>query len=295
MRARLAWMASAWLLCCASLVAAQSRAMAASQASADMVEESPLGWATDAVRNEEKVIESADQVPLRYRQRRVGAKGDTTREVIESRDGNVARTVERDGRPLNEEEDAAEQARLKDVLSSPDDFLKHHRKDKDIRDSVIKLVGLMPEAMLYSFAPGQPQTTSDDGKQVVVDFKPNPTFHPPTMYAEALTGLEGRVWIDERSHYLTRIEARVLHPVNMGFGILAKIYPGGTLALEQKNVDGTHWVFTHIEEHLTARLLLVKNYPEDTVIRSWDFRTTPMLFSLQDGIRALLAMQVRLQ
>src|ERR1700734_387250 len=128
--------------------------------------------------------------------------------------------------------------------------------------------------------------------EVVLDFHPNPDFHPPTMFAECLTGLEGRVWIDPRTRTLTRIEARVLRPVNMGFGILAKIYPGGTLALDQVNVGEDHWVYSHLDEHVTARVLMVKNYPENTVITSWDFRPMPSLLSYQDGIRTLLSMPV---
>jgi hypothetical protein len=251
----------------------------------------PLSWAQDAIRNEIKVIESSDKVPLRYRQRRVGAKGDLTREIIASRDGNVGRLVERDGQPITAAEDADERERLNDLISSPDDFYRHHRKDLETRESVIKVVGLMPEAMLYSYAPGQPQLKGSQG-EVVLDFHPNPSFHPPTMFAECLTGLEGRVWIDPRTRTLSRIEARVLRPVNMGFGILAKIYPGGTLALDQVNVGDDHWVYSHLDEHVTARVLMVKNYPENTVITSWDFRPMPSLLSYQDGIRMLLAMPV---
>lgn len=252
----------------------------------------PQSWAEDAVRNEIKVIEASDKRPLRYRQRKVGAKGDVTREVMVSRDGNVARLVEKDGQPISAAEDADERARLTDEIASPNDFLKHRRRDIEMRDSVIKVVGLMPQAMLYSFAPGQPQLKGSEEKLVVVDFHPNPTFHPPTMLAECLTGIEGRVWIDPRTHYLTRIEARVLRPVNMGFGILAKIFPGGTLALDQVNLGGDAWVYSHVDEHLMARVLLVKNYPEDNVISSWDFHTLPSLLSYQDSIRALLAMPV---
>ena len=248
-------------------------------------------WADDAVKNEIKVIEAADKVPLRYRQRKVGPKGDTTREVLVSRDGNVARLVEKDGQPLTAEEDADERARLNDALASPDEFAKHHRRDTEMRDSVVKVVEMMPQAMLYSFAPGQPQLKGSEGL-VVLDFKPNPEFHPPTMLADCLTGLEGRVWIDPRTHYLQRIEARVLRPVNMGFGILAKIFPGGTLALDQVNLGGEHWVYSHLDEHLTARVLMVKNYPENNVITSWDFHPMPSLLSYQDGIRTLLAMPV---
>lgn len=291
----LAWIAGACLLGASVTTLAQTAACAPAgqaQVSAEPHLETPQAWAADAVRNELKVIGSANQVPLRYRQRKMGAKGDTTREVIESRDGNVARLVERNGQPISAKEDAAERARLQDAMASPDEFLRHRRRDSEVRDSVIKMVGLMPQAMLYSFAPGQPQVKDAEDGQVVLDFHPNPVFHPPTMFAEALTGLEGRVWIDARSHYVTRIEARVLHPVNMGFGLLAKIYPGGTLELEQTRLDGDHWVFSQVNEHLTARLLLVKSYPENTVIHSWNFQTMPSLLSYQDSIRELLTMQI---
>jgi hypothetical protein len=298
-KGRAVWTAAVCLLMSVGLAGAQGPAKAAMPAAqtqtdapaASLPTGTPQAWAEDAVRNEIKVIQASDKVPLRYRQRKVGVKGDTTREVLVSRDGNVARLIEKDGQPLTPEEDADERARLTDEMGSPDEFMKHHRRDQEMRDSVVKVVGLMPQAMLYSFAPGQPQLKGSEGL-VVLDFHPNPDFHPPTMFAECLTGLEGRVWIDPQTHYLTRIEARVLKPVNMGFGILAKIFPGGTLALDQVNLGGEQWVYSHLDEHLTARVLMVKNYPEDNVITSWDFHAMPALLSFEDSIRTLLAMPV---
>jgi len=294
LRIRVAWATGVCLLASVGAASAQTPAqeqIPTMMSATELPAGTPQSWAQDVIRNEIKVIESSDKVPLRYRQRRVGSKGDMTREIIASRDGNVGRLVERDGQPITAAEDADERERLNDLLSSPDDFYRHHRKDLETRDSVIKVVGLMPEAMLYSYALGQPQLKGSQG-EVVLDFHPNPNFHPPTMFAECLTGLEGRVWIDPRTRTLTRIEARVLRPVNMGFGILAKIYPGGTLSLDQTNVGEDHWVYSHLDEHVTARVLMVKNYPENTVITSWDFRPMPSLLSYQDGIRTLLAMPV---
>lgn len=291
LRRRVACATVVWLLASVGVARAQTPAVAVAETPTGTAQ----GWAEDAIRNEIKVIEAADKVPMRYRQRKVGVKGDTTREVLVSRDGNVARLVERDGQPITAEEDAEERARLTDEMSSPEDFMKHRRRDAEMRDSVIKVVGLMPQAMLYSYAPGQPQAGISGGgseRLVVVDFRPNPSFHPPTMLAECLTGLEGRVWIDPQTHYLKRVEARVLRPVNMGFGILAKIFPGGTLALDQMNLGGEQWVYSHLDEHLTARVLMVKNYPEDNVITSWDFRALPSGVSFQEGIRELLGMAV---
>jgi hypothetical protein len=249
-------------------------------------------WAETATLNEMKVIMKEGEVPLRYRQRKVDAKGDTTREVIESKEGNVARLVERNGQPLTAEEDTAEKERLSEDITSPNDFLRHHRRDDANRDEVMQLVRLMPQAMIYDYAPGQPQTSRNEGRQVVLDFHPNPTFRPPTMYAEMLTGLEGRVWIDARSRCIVRIEAHVLRTVNFGFGILAKIYPGGTVALEQTRAVGDRWVYSHLDEHLTARVLLVKTMPQNTSETSWDFRAMQSPLPYQDAIRMLLAMPV---
>jgi hypothetical protein len=295
LRGHVAWATGLWLLAGMGAGGLQLRAQTptpAAQVGAELPAGTAQSWAEDAIHNEMKVLESADKVPRQYRQRKVGAKGDMTREVMVSRDGNVARLIERDGQPLTAAEDADERARLTDDIASPDEFQRHHRRDAEMRDSVIKVVGLMPEAMLYSYAPGQPQIKGEEANLVVLDFHPNPDFHPPTMFAECLMGLEGRVWIDPQTHYLKRIEARVLRPVNMGFGILAKIYPGGTLALDQTNLGGEQWVYAHLDEHLTARVLMVKNLPEELVITSWDFHAMPSLLSYQDAIRVLLAMPV---
>jgi hypothetical protein len=146
-------------------------------------EGTPNSWADAAIANELKVIDRQGQVPLRFRQRKVDAKGDTTREVIESKDGNVARMVERDGQPLTAAEDAAERDRLAGDIASPDDFLRHHKREDANRDDVLQLVRMMPKAMIYSYAPGQPQSKAQEGQEVVLDFHPNPEFRPPTMYA----------------------------------------------------------------------------------------------------------------
>ena len=186
-RNQLIWMASLCLLPGARMAPAQQTAIVRSgpaQTDSQLPVGIPLAWAEDAVRNELKVIEAADTVPLRYRERKVSAKGDTTREIIESKDGNVARLVERNGQPISADEDAAERARLMEDINSPDDFLKHHRKDAEVRNAAMKLVEMMPQAMIYTYTPGQPQPKDAAGLQVVLDFHPNPSFHPPTMFSD---------------------------------------------------------------------------------------------------------------
>jgi hypothetical protein len=265
-----------------------------STANESVPEGTPRSWAEAAINNEVAIVESEGRIPIRYRQRKVDAKGDTTREIVETRDGTVARLIERNGQPLTAADDAGERDRLNAEIADPDAFYKHHKRDKATRADVKELIKLLPQAMLYNYAPGQPQRPGAAGPQVVLDFHPDPNFHPPTMAADLLTGIEGRVWIDAQSHCMVRVEAHVLHAVNFGFGVVAKIFPGGSVEFEQTRATGERWAYSHMEEHLTARILLVKTMPENTTMTSYDFRPMPTLMPYQDAVRMLLAMPVPL-
>ncbi|MGC9197502.1 MAG: hypothetical protein ACP5E5_01025 [Acidobacteriaceae bacterium] len=252
----------------------------------------PLSWAQQAAHNETILLAPANRLPLQFEQTKVNDKGYVTKEVIVSRQGNVTRLIQSNGKPITAAQNAAEISRLQQELADPSKFLWHRSKDDKLRSQILHLVVLMPQAMLFSYAPGQPQPNNASGPQIVLDFRPNPSFHPPTMVTNALLGLEGRVWIDARTHYLTRIQGHILQPVDMGFGLVARIYPGGTLELEQTDLGHDHWVFSHMEYHLTMRLFLLKNSAQNVTITSWDFHSLPAMPSYQDGIRNLLATHV---
>ena len=255
----------------------------------------PTVWATAAARNEVQILQQQGSYSVRYRERKIDSKGDTTREIIETKQGGVARLVERDGKPITAADDAAERARLQDALAHPDEFIRHHHRDDGMRNNIIEVIQLMPKAMINTYTPGQPQPPGATSRQVVLDFTPDPKFHPPTMFSEVLTGFQGRVWIDESTQTMTRIEGKVLHPVNFGFGIVARIYPGGTIDFEQKDAGSNHWVYSNVNEHLMVRALMVKTMPENVQMTSSKIEILPSLVTYQDAIHTLLAEQIPLR
>lgn len=280
-----------------SLFALMSRLCLGQQAmvSDSSQERPPVSWAQAAARNQAAIVQDHATASLRLRQRKVDAKGDTTREIIESKQGGVARLVERDGKPITAAEDAAERNRLQAALASPDEFLRHHRRDKESRQYALDLIQQMPAAMIYSYAPDQPQPSGATSRQIVLDFHPDPKYHPPAMVDDLLTGLAGRLWIDAASERLTRAECRVVRPVNIGWGMVGRIYPGGTLEFGQTDAGGGRWVYSHLEEHVTVRELMVKTVPFNVVMSSSDFSVLPSLLSYQDAIRVLLAEKIPLR
>ena len=256
--------------------------------SANLLAEPPRSWVVDAAKNELVALHHSNSY-LRYRMHVIDVKGDQVRDVIESKDGTVARLILKDGRPLTEDEDKAERQRLNDMIASPSAYLKHVKDDGEGRKLADQLIRLMPDAMIYSYAPGQPQTGSKDGSpEVVLDYKPNPKFSPPSTPAQALTGLEGRVWIDAKSRQVVRMEGTIFRAVNFGWGMLAHIYPGGHVVLEQANVGGNRWIFTRFKEDLSVRALMVKTIHVHANVEAGSFQTLPGPIGYQDAVRMLL-------
>jgi hypothetical protein len=248
----------------------------------------PRNWAVDAANKQLEALHSQGPY-LRYRIHIVDAKGDRVRDIIESRDGTVARLILLSGKPLTAEQDAAERDRLNDMLADPEAFAKHAKGDTTGKKIADQLIRIMPDAMLYTYTPGQPQTGLNPGiTEVVIDYEPNPKFHPPTTPAEALTGLKGRAWVDPKSKMVVRLDGTIFRGVNLGWGMIAHIYPGGTLSLEQADAGNGRWTFTRFIEHISVRALMIKPLNINTQVEATGFQPIQPM-SYQDAVRLLLS------
>jgi hypothetical protein len=264
--------------------------------SADTTRDSPVAsllsvqarsYVVDAAANELLALHHRGSY-LRYRMETINEKGAQVRDVIESKDGTVARLILKDGKPLTPEQDKGERQRLNDMIASPAAYAKHVKNTQSEKKMADTLVPLMPDAMINTYTPGQPQSGRNGGAlEIVLDYKPNPKFVPPNTEAQALTGLEGRVWIDAKTHNVVRMEGTIARGVNFGWGMLAHIYPGGKLVMNQTNAGGNRWIFTDFSMELSVRALMVKRLDIRSSAKASDFQTLgPM--SYQDAIHLLL-------
>ena len=248
----------------------------------------PRDWAVVASENEIRAI-THDTSLLRYQVRTVDQKGERVREVLECTGGSVARLRERDGKPLTPDEDAAERDRLQQLLNAPGDFAHHAHSDATDKKLAADLVRLMPDAMLYSPAANEASAHAPNGAPLIVlDFAPNPAWSPPTLTSEALTGLRGRMWIDEQTGYVVRMEGEIFRPVNFGYGMVAHVYPGGRLSLSQVPVGADRWIYSHFEEHIRVRALLFKTLDINTSVESSHYDPVPGPLTWQQAIQLLL-------
>jgi len=192
---------------------------------------------------------------VRYLIHRTDQRHDTTKEIIETVDGDVARLVEVDGKPLSAEADRAELDRLDTLATHPEMQEHRHKSEQKDAERVDRLLALLPDAFLYQFDGTVPCTA---GQCYRLSFTPNPHFTPPNLEANLLRGVAGEVWIDPTQERLTRLEGHFTADVDFGFGILGKVNKGGTVLLEQTDIGGHDWELTRLTLHVTGKALMVK-------------------------------------
>lgn len=231
---------------------------------------------------------SANEAAVRYKLRKADEKGITTKEIVETKDGEVARLVARNDKPLTPEEQQKEAARLKELLDHPELQEHRRRREKEDADRAIKMVRLLPDAFLYQFV-GMARTPN--GPAYRLSFVPNPKFAPPDREAEVYHGMAGELWIDKSQERLTKMDAHLISDVDFGWGILGRLYKGGTIMVEQADVGHHHWEATHMKLRLTGKALMVKSLNFTTTEDSTDFQPVPKNIPYQDAIRLLQGSQ----
>lgn len=222
---------------------------------------------------------------FRYRSFEQDAKGSTVRLVIETRDGSVARLVEKGGRPLSAADDATEVGRLKNLLANPDIQKQRQKRAHENDNREDELVRMLPDAFLYK---DEGIVQGPSGPCYRLTFKPNPNFVPPDREGEVFHGMVGELWIDQSQLRIAKIDAHLVADVNFGWGVLGKLYRGGSILEQNADVGDRHWESTALRLRLTGKILMVKSVDFSTNATYTDFHPVPSDTSYRQAVEMLL-------
>jgi hypothetical protein len=254
-------------------------AQAASPAATD-----PAALVRRASQNE--LRSTAPPYPVRYKLRKQDEKGVTTKEIVETKDGDVARLIAKDDKPLSSVDNQAELDRLNNLLAHPEIQEHRHKREQEDSGRENEMTQMLPDAFLYTYLGTTP---GPNGPAYRLGFKPNPGFKPPDREGEVYHGMEGELWIDQAQERIVKLDAHLIADVNFGWGILGKLYKGGSLTLEQQDVGHRHWEPTLLKLNLTGIALMVKPLSFQTTENSSDFQPVPLNMGYQDAVHLLLA------
>jgi hypothetical protein len=222
--------------------------------------------------------------PLEYMLRKSDERHDTTKLIIETKDGDVARLVAVNGKPISADVDKAELDRLDNLVAHPELQERRRKSEQKDTDRITHLLGLLPDAFLYRIEGSIPCSA---GECYRLSFTPNPHFDPPDMEANIFRGIAGEVWIDKTQERLTRLDAHFISAVDFGFGILGKVNKGGTALLEQKDIGGHDWELTSLKIHVDGKALLVKSFSVQSDQEASHFSPVAPGLGYRDAIQLL--------
>ena len=218
--------------------------------------------------------------------RKKNQKGDTTKLIVETKDGDVARLVQKDGKPLSAEDDQAEIDRLNRVLAHPEEQARRHKREQEDAQHSNVVVGNLGAAFDFTYAG---EGSGPTGTVIKLNFTPKPSYSPPHIEDGVLKGMAGQLWIDQRQKRIVRLDAHLISDVNFGWGILGKLYKGGTILVEQNDQVPGHWEPTLLKLDLHGKEVMMISLNESDNEQSWGFQRSDPNWSYQDAIHWLLS------
>ncbi len=221
--------------------------------------------------------------PMRYRLRKSSPRLTTTKEMIETRDGNVALLVALNDAALNAGDAQKEQARLDALLADPGK--QRHRKQSEDADTARAMMVLraLPKAFLYQDA-GPMEAASGTVERYT--FKPNPNFNPPNLETMALTEMNGEIWVDPVHQRVVHLYGSLEDDVDFGWGMLGRLYKGGWISIDQSDVGGGVWRIVRFQMKMSGRVLFkVRDF--DTTEEETQFAPVPGNLDYRAGIQML--------
>lgn len=202
----------------------------------------------------------------------------TVKQVIETQDGSIARILSINGKPLDAQQKAKEDARLQRLIDDPSALAAKQKSQKEDDRRTRMMLKSLPDAFIYQYA-GTVETP--EGTAENLTFKPNPNWDPPTRETMVYRGMEGTMQINLPGKRLVKIAAKLFRDVNFGWGILGHLDQGGQFIVEQSRVMDHDWETTHMVLNFNGKALFFKTIRIQQDERSSDFIPVPPMSARQ--------------
>jgi hypothetical protein len=235
-----------------------------------------------ALDNELRAAEDTTH-PMRYCLRKSSPRLTSTKEIYESKDGDVARLLSINGQPLDPEAEQNEKSRLTELAGDPD-RQRHRMQAEDAdRAHAINVLRALSTAFTYRYAG---IVESSAGLAERFTFQPNPGFSPPDLESQVLTAMTGEIWINAAQERVVRLQGHLQHDVDFGWGILGRLYKGGWIAINQAEVAPGQWRTVQLQMVMSGRLMF-KSRNFDTTEDESDFAPLPPDIGYREAIEKL--------
>jgi hypothetical protein len=200
--------------------------------------------------------------------------------VIQTAQGDLSKTIERDGHPLTQEQQKEDEQRIDAFVQDASLRQKQKRDHEQDSAKASALTKMLPDAFLWAIA-GQ------NGAETTLRFKPDPQFRPPTREARVFAAMEGTMVVNIEQKRIQELKGTLTRDVNFGFGLLGKLQKGGTFEIERQQIAPRIWAITITHVHIRGRALIFKSIGEEQDEVSSRYHPTPPSLSLEAAAKML--------
>ena len=228
----------------------------------------------------ELACQDNDHSHWRYRFHREDEKYNYDRDVIDARDGEIARTILLNGLPLNADDRQRDEDRMKKLVDDPETRAKRDKRMKDDDAKARQMLQAIPDAFIFKY-------DGEENGMVRLTFTPNPHYVPPTRELQVFRAMTGKVWISRSPNRLAGIEGTLFEDVTFGWGLLGRLNKGGTFKVKQRDVGEGHWVVTSLDVNMVGRALLFKTINARQKEYRTDFHRLPDSITMAEAYQLL--------
>jgi len=209
-----------------------------------------------------------DHSHWRYHYHREDEKNNYDRDVIETPEGSLGRTLLMFGKPLTPEQRQKDEDRMRKLVSDPEERAQRAKREKEDDDKVEKMLRSIPQAFIFKYE-------GEENGLLRLSFVPNPKWDAPSFELRIFKSLKGNLWADLNSNRLAGIDGTLFEDVNFGWGILGRLYKGGTFKVIQRDVGEGHWTVVSEEVNMNGRAVMFKTISRKQAEIFADFRRVP--------------------
>ena len=224
-----------------------------------------------AVANELKDDDSQPHL-FSWKVRKNTPPGTQVTHVVNTPTGPVSRVILINDKPLDAEQQAAEDKRLRKA-TEPAQMERKLKDDREDDERTRKMLEAIPEA--FDFTHVSTVTAENGHKITTLKFKPRASYNPPTRELKVFTGMEGDLIVDETADRLAKVDGTLVKDVEFGWGIFGRLYKGGRFLIEKTEVTPTHWDTSHELLHFDGKIMMFKSLHLDEDETSWDYQPVP--------------------
>ena len=221
--------------------------------------------------------------PMEYRLRKATPRLISTKEIVETKDGAVARLLSINDVAPSDADRQKDEARLNALLADPGRQRKRKQGEQDDTGRALKVLRALPRAFLYQYASSE---TSGGKTLARYTFTPNPKFSTSDLELSVLTAMTGTLTIDATHERVVRLEGRLQQEVDIGWGLIGRLDKGGSILIEQADVGSGMWRIVRLQMVMSGRVFF-RSRRFDTTEEESHFAPVPPELSYQQAIQML--------